>query len=89
MDREPGLWEHDAWERIYAIPDGSTKIAVAHLYRLILDMRESDVLAQKIAAAVNKERRLALTLVQKSFVLLFSLVLATDTAVHLYQSLHP
>lgn len=88
MDREPGLWDHDAWERIYAIRDGPTRVAVAHLYKLILDMRESDVLAKKIAAAVNSERRLVLTGVQRFFAFLFALAIGVDAAVHLWQVTH-
>lgn len=80
-----GLWDHDLWADLYDIPDPVTKNVVAQLYRLVLDMRESDILAQKIAAAVNRERAIVLTNVQKAFALLFSLIIAADTAVHLYQ----
>lgn len=83
----PSVWDHDLWADIYDVPDPITKNTIAQLYRLILDMRESDVLAQKVAAAINKERRLALTFVQKTVGLAFGVLLAVDTGVHLYQAL--
>lgn len=47
------LWEHDLWQQIYDVPEPVTKNTLAHLYRLILDMRENDVMAQRIAAAIG------------------------------------
>lgn len=44
------------------MPDTATKTVIADLYRLVLDMRESDVLATQIAAQIVKDRKFGLTI---------------------------
>lgn len=47
------IWDHDLWRDIYSIKDPEIQRAFIGLYRLILDMRNSDVLAEAVAAKVN------------------------------------
>lgn len=77
------LWDHDLWQDIYSIQDAETKRAVIRLYRLVLDMRESDVLAQKVADAVSRRDKLILTVGQKVVVLAGSFLILVDTALHI------
>jgi hypothetical protein len=83
VDRRGGLWDHDLWSEIYAIHDTQTRQAIADLYRLVLAMRNDDVLAQKIAAAVNARDKLVLTTVQKVIGGIATALIVLDTVLHL------
>jgi hypothetical protein len=69
------LWDHDLWQEIYEIEDAKTKQAIADLYRLLLDIRETDVLAAKIALKVDAEKHLILTRGQKVLSGLFAVLI--------------
>ena len=69
-----GVWDYDLWQEIYDIPDPLVRNVVVSIYRLILDMRESDVLAQKVADKVNRRDTVRLTLFQKGIGILVALV---------------
>lgn len=59
------VWDHDLWQEIYDISDPKTRNACADIYRLILDMHNSDVLASKIADKVNHDRKVMFSRKQK------------------------
>lgn len=79
----PGIWDHDLWADIYDIPDPITKNVVIQMYRLILDMRNSDILADAVARKVNTERKFVLSIGAKVWGVVVSLLIATDTIVHI------
>lgn len=81
------LWEHDLWQDIYSINDAETKRAMVRLYRLVLDMRNDEVLAAKIAEGIRKRDKLLLTTGQKIFTGIGAFLLCLDTALHLKQVL--
>jgi hypothetical protein len=74
----PSVWDHDLWQEIYAIHDPEIKAVLASLYRLILDMRESDVLADKISARVNQDRKIALSVGAKVWGALLGAAILVD-----------
>lgn len=79
----PSIWDHDLWQEIYDVQDPISKNVFVNLYRLILDMREGDVLAQKVADRINKRDRLVLTWTQKIIGTGMSILVAVDTYFHI------
>lgn len=80
----PSIWDHDLWQEIYDIPDPLVKNVCVNLYRLVLDMRNADVLAAKIADQVNKDRRFVLTGVQKFGGFILGALILADTISHFF-----
>lgn len=83
----PSVWDHDLWQDISNVQDQQTKSVLVGIYRLILDMRESDVLAQKVADRINKRDKLVLSIGQKVFGAIVSAILTTDTILHIKSAL--
>lgn len=77
----PSVWDHDLWQEIYGVPDPLTRNVLVNMYRLILDMRESDILAEKVADRVNARRRMEFTLFQKVGAGVFAVVVAFGPAI--------
>lgn len=82
------VWDHDLWEMIYELPDKSTKDVAAHLYRLILDMRNNDVLAQKIASAVNVRNQRHWKLWHKALIATGAIVMLIGNIISIAHGVH-
>lgn len=65
MGDMPSIWDHDLWQEIYDIPEVKTRTACADLYRLILDMRDTEVFAKAVADKVNAQRQVNFSKRQK------------------------
>ena len=72
------LWEHDLWADVYGVHDAQLRHLLVQLYRLILDMRNDDVLAQKIASAIHHQAQVRFTAAQKAGATLVGLIALAD-----------
>ena len=79
------IWNHDLWQDIYSINDAETKRVMVRLYRLVLDMRNDEVLAAKIAEGIRKRDTLVLSWGQKIIGALLSALIVTDTLLHIFK----
>lgn len=86
---QPGsIWDHDLWADVYAVSDSQTKKVLVQLYRLVLDMRNNDVLAQQIADKVSRRDKLILSVGVKVWGVIFTGLLVADTILHIIHGGH-
>lgn len=80
------IWDHDLWQNIYSIQDADARTVCIALYRLILDMRNDEVLAAAVAKRIHAEhvarendRTFKLTAFQKIIAILGGSVVLADS----------
>jgi hypothetical protein len=78
------FWNEDIWTEIDGITDPATRSAFRRLYRMILEMYDSQRLAKQVAQEINKQNGVKFTRREKTIALFLASLTTASALVNIF-----